>query len=325
MPNHVVATLRLLTLCAAALIASPAPGQTYPARPVRMVVPFTPGGGTDVIARTVAQHLSNALGGNVVVENRAGAGGTIGSDVVAKAAPDGYTLLMATNATLALAPGLYPKLGYDPVRDFVPIALVATGPSILVVNPQLPVTSTASFVAYAKANPGKLNYGSAGNGSMAHIATTVFDQMSGAQTTHIPFKGGALAVQELVAGRLQFMIAGPVETIPLVQSGHLRALAVTTANRFGGLPGLPPLAETLPGYDIVNWYAVVAPAGTPADIVALLARHVREMLANKDVQDLLVKQGVEAKPMDGQALRDFMRDDVQKWTRTVRQMNIAND
>lgn len=326
MPKLLFSIWWRLVFCLATLIAGPSFAvQPYPARPIRIIVPFAPGGGTDVIARSVAQHLSRALGGSVVVENRAGAGGTIGSNAAAKAAPDGYTLLIATNATFALAPGLYTQLNYDPARDFVPIALVATGPSILVVNPQLPVTSSAAFVAYAKANPDKLNYGSAGNGSMAHIATSLFNQLSGAKSTHVPFKGGAMAVQELVAGRLQFMIAGPVESIPLVQSGHLRALAVTTSTRFPSMPGLPPLAESLPGYDITNWYSLVAPAGTSVDIVNTLARHIRDMLAIKDVQEMLAQQGVEAKSMDGQALRDFMRDDMVKWTRTVRQMGIATD
>ncbi len=315
----------LFALTAAMWVAPPAIGQSYPARPVRLVVPFAPGGGTDVIARSVAQHLSKALGGSVVVENRAGAGGTIGSDAVAKAAADGYTLLMATNATMALAPGLYAKLGYDPVRDFAPVALVATGPSILVTHPQLPVTDTAGLIAYAKAHPGALNFGSAGNGSMAHIATSLFGQVSGTRATHIPFKGGAMAVQELVAGRLQFMIAGPVETIPLIQSGHLRALAVTTASRFAGLPALPPLADSLAGFDIVNWYAVVAPAGAPPDIIATLAGHVRSMIGQKDVQELLLRQGVEARAMDGPALRDFVRDETVKWTRAVRQMAITSE
>ena len=312
-----------LVLAAALLPAGHAVGQPYPAKPVRLVVPFAPGGGTDVLARALAQHLAKGLGASVVVENRPGAGGTIGSEAVAKAAADGYTLLMATNATLALAPGLYPKLGYDPVRDFTPVALVATGPSVLVVHPQIAANDTAGFLRHAKAHPGQLNYGSAGNGSMAHIATSLFERASGAQAVHVPFKGGAAAVQELVAGRLQFMIAGPVETLPLVQSGHLRALAVTSTSRFAGLPNLPPLADALPGFEINNWFAVVGPAGMSGEIVATLAGQVQAMLASKETQDFLIRQGVEAKPMDGAALRDFIRVETAKWTREVRQMGIT--
>ena len=312
-----------LVLAAALLPAGHAFGQPYPAKPVRLVVPFAPGGGTDVLARAVAQHLAKGLGASVVVENRPGAGGTIGSEAVAKAPADGYTLLMATNATLALAPGLYPKLGYDPVRDFTPVALVATGPSVLVVHPQIAANDTAGFLRHAKAHPGQLNYGSAGNGSMAHIATSLFERAGGAQAVHVPFKGGAAAVQELVAGRLQFMIAGPVETLPLVQSGHLRALAVTSTSRFAGLPNLPPLADALPGFEINNWFAVVGPAGMSGENVATLAGQVQAMLASKETQDFLIRQGVEAKPMDGAALRDFIRVETAKWTREVRQMGIT--
>ncbi|MBL8380737.1 MAG: tripartite tricarboxylate transporter substrate binding protein [Burkholderiales bacterium] len=313
--------------CAIVALALPAgtQAQPYPNRPVRLVVPFAPGGGTDVLARMLAQHLSKALSGSVVVENRAGAGGTIGSEAVAKAAPDGYTLLMGTNATLALAPGLYPKLGYDPLRDFVPVALVATGPSVLVVHPQIGAADASAFLKFAKAFAGKLNYGSAGNGSMAHIATSLFNRLGGVDSVHVPFKGGAAAVQELVAGRLQFMIAGPVETLPLVQSGRLRALAVTSAARFAGLPDLPPLADVLPGYEIVNWFGLFAPAGTQGDIAGTLARPVREWLAQRDTQDSLVKQGVEARALDGAALREFFNADVAKWTREVRALGISLD
>ncbi|MFN0164148.1 MAG: Bug family tripartite tricarboxylate transporter substrate binding protein [Burkholderiales bacterium] len=319
---------RLLTLLVALGALAPvvdAHAQAYPNRPVRLVVPFAPGGGTDVLARMLAQHLSKSLNGNVVVENRPGAGGTVGSDAVAKSGADGYTLLMGTNATLALAPGLYPRLGYDPVRDFTPIALVATGPSILVVHPQVAAADTAALLRLAKASAAKLNYGSAGNGSMAHISTSLFNRLGGADTVHVPFKGGAAAVQELVAGRLQFMIAGPVETLPLVQAGRLRALAVTTSQRFSGLPDLPPLADALPGYETANWFGIFGPAGLPGDIVGPLARAVRELLAQRDTQESLLKQGVEARPLDGAALREFFNAEVAKWTREVRAMGIALD
>ena len=315
--------LLLLAVALISLCAQTAVGQPYPSRPVRLVVPFVAGGGTDALARVVAQHLSKALGGNVLVENRPGAGGTVGSESVAKAAPDGYTLLMGTNATLALAPGLYPKLGYDPVRDFTPISLLANGPNVLVVHSQIPAQDTASFLRYAKANPGKLNYGSAGNGSMAHISTSMFDRAGGVQTVHVPFKGGAAAVQELAAGRLQFMIAGPVETLPLVQSGHLRALAVTSKNRIPSMPHLPPIADTLPGYDIVSWYTVVGPPGLPADIVATLAKHLRDFTGSKDGIDILTRQALEPKPMEGAALREFISVETVKWTREIREIGIA--
>ena len=303
--------------------AGTASAQAYPSHPVRLVVPFGAGGGTDALARVVAQYLSKALGGSVIVENRPGAGGTIGSESVAKAAPDGYTLLMATNATLALAPGLYPKLKYDPVRDFTPISLLANGPNVLVVNSQIPAQDMASFLRYVKANPGKLNYGSAGNGSMAHISTSMFERAGGVQTLHVPFKGGAAAVLELAAGRLQFMIAGPVETQPLVQSGRLRALAVTSRSRSPSMPNLPPIADTLPGYDIENWYTVVGPQGLPTDIVATLAKHLRDFTGSNEGIDILTNLTFEPKPMEGAALREFISTETVKWTREIREMAIV--
>ncbi|MEO8751560.1 MAG: tripartite tricarboxylate transporter substrate-binding protein, partial [Casimicrobiaceae bacterium] len=261
-----------------------------------------------------------------VVENKPGAGGTIGADFVAKAKPDGYTLLMGTNATLALAPGLYRKLPYDPVKDFTPVESIASGPSILVVSPSVPATDVRSFVAYLKAHPGQLNYGSAGNGSMAHIATSLIDQTAGTSTVHIPFKGGAAATQELVAGRLQFMVAGPVETVPLVQSGQVRALAVTTSTRFPGLPDLPTLAEAgIPGYEISNWFGVFAPAGTPPEIVRILADRIGAMLSEPAVREAFLKQGVEPFAMGPSKYRIFVSTEIERWTRAVRQMNISSE
>lgn len=274
----------------------------------------------------VADHLGRTLGASVVVENKPGAGGTIGSDYVAKAKPDGYTLLMGTNATLALATGLYRKLPYDAVKDFTPVESIASGPSILVVNPSIPSTDVKSFIAYLKAHPGQLNYGSAGNGSMAHIATSLMNQMAGTNTVHIPFKGGAAATQELVAGRLQFMIAGSVETVPLVEAGKLRALAVTTSTCFPGFPNLPTMAEAgIPGYEITNWFGVFAPAGTPMDVVRLLSDKIKPMLSASALKETFLKQGVQPFPMGPTEYKDFVSKEVERWTREVRQMNIAID
>jgi tripartite-type tricarboxylate transporter receptor subunit TctC len=298
----------------------------YPDRPIHLVVPFAPGGGTDILARVVADRLSRELGSAVVVENKPGAGGTIGTDYVAKAKPDGYTILMGTNATVALAPGLYRKLPYDPVNDLVPVESIASGPSILVIGPSVPATDVKSFTAYLKAHPGQLNYGSAGNGSMAHIATSLMDRMAGTSTMHIPFKGGAAATQELVAGRLQFMIAGSVETVPLIQAGKVRALAVTTASRFPGFPDVPTMAEAgIPGYEITNWFGVFAPAGTPRQIVSLLAEKLMPMLSDPAVKDSFLKQGVQPYPMGPVEYKEFVRKEVERWTREVRQMNISTD
>ncbi len=296
----------------------------FPDRPVRLVVPFGPGGGTDLLARVVAEQMSRALGQPVVVENKPGAGGTIGTDFVAKSKADGYTLLMGTNATVALAPGLYKQLPYDSVKDLTPVASIATGPSILVVNATVPASDVQALVAYLKSKPGELNYGSAGNGSMAHIATSLMNQLAGTRSTHIPFKGGAAATQELVAGRLQFMIAGPVETVPLVESGKVRALAVTTSSRFAGLPALPTMAEAgIPGYEITNWFGVFAPAGTPQDVVDRLAASIAPFLADPAAAAAFQKQGVQPAPMSPAEYRAFVQRDVAKWTREVRALNIT--
>jgi len=313
-------------LAVASFITAAAAFAAYPEKPIRLVVPFAPGGGTDILARIVADHLGRSLNVPVVVENKPGAGGTIGSDLVAKAKPDGYTLLMGTNATLALAPGLYRQLPYDSVKDFTPVASVANGPSILVVHPSIPVRDVAGLIAYLKTHPHELNYGSAGNGSMAHIATTLMNRMAGTDSVHVPFKGGSAATQELVAGRLQYMIAGSVETVPLMDAGKVRALAVTTSTRFAGLPNLPTISEAgLPGYEITNWFGVFGPAGLPADVVELLASRINDLLKDPAVKEAFLKQGVQPVPMSPAAYRDFVRSEVQHWSSEVRQMNISPD
>jgi len=296
----------------------------YPDKPIELVVPFGAGGGTDALGRLVAEHLGRSLGGSVVVLNKPGAGGTIGSNLVAKAKPDGYTLLMGTNATLALAPALYPDLQYDPVKDFTPVASIASGPSVLVVNPSIPATDVPSLIAYIKENPGKFNYGSAGNGSTAHIATALFNQEAGLDAVHIPFKGGAAAIQELVAGRLQYMVAGSVESIPLVQADRLRALAVTGKERFPGLPDLPTIDEAgLPGYEMVNWFGVFGPANLPDEVVRALEPGLKKMLDDPAVREALLKQGLQPSVSTPDEYREFVRGEVQRWTKGVREMNIS--
>lgn len=311
---------------AVGLLTSMVAQAAYPDKPIRLVVPFGAGGGTDVLARMLADRLGRSLGVSVIVENKAGAGGTIGTDFVAKASPDGYTLLMGTNATLALAPGLYRQLPYDPIGDLTPITSVASGPSVLVVNMAVPAQDVPSLVSYIRSNPGKLNYGSAGNGSMAHIATALFNQKANVNTVHIPFKGGAAAMQELVAGRLQFMVAGPVETIPLVDAGKGRALAVTSKTRFAGLPGLPTLAEAgLPGYEISNWFGVFGPKALPDEVLQVLVPKVRQILEDPAMRDAMLKLGVQPESSSAADYREFVRSEVVRWTREVKQMNISSD
>ena len=309
-----------LVLCLATLIAGPSfAAQPYPARPIRIIVPFAPGGGTDVIARSVAQHLSRALGGSVVVENRAGAGGTIGSNAAAKAAPDGYTLLIATNATFALAPGLYTQLNYDPARDFVPIALVATGPSILVVNPQLPVTSSATFVAYAKANPDKLNYGSAGNATPAHLGGAMLDALAGISSNHIPYKGAAPMVQDLLGGQIPVGMVPIGDAVQHARSGKLRVLATTGAQRSRFLPDTPTTREAgFPDVVAEDYFALFVPSKTPADMVEKLGAALREALKNNEVRDRMAQVGVDLKSTTPAEMADIIKSQFASWAPVVK-------
>ncbi|TCT06313.1 Bug family tripartite tricarboxylate transporter substrate binding protein [Paralcaligenes ureilyticus] len=306
------------------LLATTVAQAAYPDKQINLVVPFGAGGGTDVLGRLVADRLGRSLGVTVVVLNKPGAGGTIGTDFVAKAKPDGYTLLMGTNATLALAPGLYRNLPYDPVKDLTPVAPIASGPSILVVNPSIPATDVPSLIAYIKKNPGKLNYGSAGNGSTAHVATALFNLEAGLDAVHIPFKGGGAAIQELVAGRLEYMMAGPVESTPLIHAGRLRALAVTSPERFPGQPDLPTIAQAgLPGYEMLNWFGVFGPDRLPEEVTRALAPVLKKMVDDPGVRDALLKQGLQPSVSTPQEYREFVRGEVERWTKRIRQMNIS--
>src|SRR5438034_5972010 len=253
---------------AAALLVVAAPvalGQVaYPTKPVRLVVPFPAGGTTDLLARAAAQKLSEAWGQQVIVDNRPGAAGNIGAELVAKAAPDGYTLLMGTVGTHAINASLYAKMPYDHVKDFAPVILVAGVPNVLVVNPSLPVHSVQELIAYAKANPGKLNFASSGSGTSIHLSGELFKVMTGVQMTHVPYKGSAPALQDLLGGQVQLMFDNLPPSLPQIKAGRLRALAVTSATRAPALPDVPTVAEAgLPGFEASSWFGVLAPAGTP--------------------------------------------------------------
>ena len=298
-----------------------AAAQSYPAKPIRFVVPFPPGGPLDIMARGVGQKMQEAWGQPVVVENRPGAGGGIGAELVAKAPGDGYTLLMGAVSTHAINPSLYAKIGYDPQKDFVPVALVAQVPNILVVHPSMPVQSVKELIAYAKAKPGSLSFGSGSTGSTGHLAGELFKTMAGVDMAHIPYKGGAPAMQDLLAGQTQLMFDNLANALGQVKSGKLRALAVTTAQRAPAVPELPTIAESgLPGFDLTTWFGVFVPAGTPPDIVAKLNAEIGKALASKELTERLAAMGT-APPENNTPERfaSFVRNEAAKYAQVVKE------
>jgi tripartite-type tricarboxylate transporter receptor subunit TctC len=332
MPSHLIeeepmyrnirCVLALLAIVAAAVAAPFAFAQSaanYPAKPMRLVVPFPAGGTTDILARAVAQKLSETWGRQVIVDNRPGAGGNIGSDLVAKATPDGYTLLMGTVGTHAINPSLYKNMPYDHVKDFAPVILVAGVPNVLVVNPSLPVHSVPELIAYAKANPGKLNFASSGNGTSIHLSGELFKAMTGVEMTHVPYKGSAPALTDLIGGQVQLMFDNLPSSLPFIKAGKLRALAVTSGARAAALPDLPTLAESgLPGFEASSWFGVLAPAGTPRDIVARLNGAIAGWLASPEAKEKLLAQGAIAA---GGTPEDFARHigaETSKWAKVVK-------
>jgi tripartite-type tricarboxylate transporter receptor subunit TctC len=291
----------------------------FPAHGARLVVPFPPGGPLDAVGRAIAQKLTDAWGQSVVVDNRPGAGGNIGADLVAKSAPDGYTVVMGALSTHAVNPSLYPTMPYDAVKDFAPITLVAVTPNVLVVNPSLPVNSVQELVAYAKARPGKLSFGSGSNGSAGHLAGELFKVDAGVDMVHIPFKGGAPATQALLAGDTQLMFDNLANAMPQVKAGKLRALAVTTAQRSKLAPELPTMAEAgLPGFDISTWFGLLAPAGTPPEVVARWNADVTRILSAPDMRERLAGQGAEAAPTTPAAFAQFIAAELAKYARIVK-------
>ena len=309
------------------LIAAPfSMGQsTYPTRPVRLVVPFPAGGTTDIIARATAQKLSEAWGQQVIVDNRPGAAGNIGSELVAKAAPDGYTLLMGTVGTHAINPSLYAKMPYDHVKEFAPVILVAGVPNVLVVNPDLPIKSVPELIAYAKANPGKLNFASSGSGTSIHLSGELFKAMTGVQMTHVPYKGSAPALTDLIGGQVQLMFDNLPSSLAFIKAGKLRALAVTSASRAPALPDVPTVADTVPGFEASSWFGVLAPAGTPPEIIARINGEVTKWLATPEAKEKLTAQGANVAGGTPQDFAKHIQAETAKWAKVVKESGAKVD
>lgn len=298
----------------------------YPVRPLRLVVPFPPGGSPDVLARTLGQRLSQASGVPVVVENIAGAGGTLGAERVAKAAPDGYTLLMGHIGTLAFAPAIYPQLPYDPVRSFAPVAAVARVPNVLAIHPGLPAKDLAQWVEYLRRHPGTVNYGSGGNGSAAHLAVEYFKLVTRTFIVHVPYRGTAPSVMDAAAGQVQMVFTGAPAVVPMVKSGKLRALAVTGNRRLEALPDVPTFAETgvkgLNPFEADQWYGLVAPAGVPRDIVERLNQWTQAGLNSPEVRERLAAEGATLMPGDPVSFGRFIQSEIARWRPVVANANI---
>jgi tripartite-type tricarboxylate transporter receptor subunit TctC len=284
---------RIAPALAASLVAAAALAQ-YPEKPIRLIVPFAAGGGNDNIARLVGKHLSDSLGRQLVIDNRPGAGGVLGAELAAKAAPDGYTLFLGGVGSHAVNPNLNANLPYDPIRDFAPVALLASAPLILVVHPSVPAASFKAFVALARSKPRQLNYASNGNGSSSHLAAVMFDSMTGVDMVHVPYKGLSPALTDLLSGRVQLMFSSVVAILPHIRAERLRGLAVTGTRRLPSMPDLPTIAESgLPGYEASSWYGVLAPAGTPREIVVKLNAEFVKALAQPEVRTSLLAEGAE--------------------------------
>ena len=298
----------------------------YPNKPVRLVVPFPPGGTTDVMGRLIGQQLSARLGHQFVIDNRPGAGGGIGADIVAKAPADGYTLLLGAVATHSINPSLYAKLPYDAVKDFAPISLLATLQNVLVVNPSLPVRSVQELVALAKAKPGTLTFASGGNGTTHHLAGELFKRMAGVDMTHVPYKGNAPAIADVLGGQVSMMFDNINNSLPHIKAGKLRALAVTGTARAPVLPSLPTLAELgFTGFNITSWFALFAPAGTPQPILQRLNTEVNRVLHEKQVRELLAAESIEAQGNTPEQFRAFLQAEAVRWAKLVKESGAHID
>ncbi len=304
-------------------LAGPAKAQDYPSKPIRLVVPFAAGGATDVLARLVGERLTASLGQQVVVDNRPGAGGNIGSDLVARAEPDGYTILMGAVGTHAINPSLYPKMPYDPVKDFAPVTLVASVPNVLVVNPEVPANSVQELIDLAKAKPGELNFASSGNGTSIHLSGELFKAMTGTDIVHVPYKGSGPAVTDLLGGQVQMMFDNMPSSLPHVKAGKLRALGVTSAKRSPALPEVPTIAEAgVPGYDATSWFGILAPAGTPEPVVTRLQGAIVQALGEPEMRQRMADLGAEPVGDTPAEFGQFIAAEIAKWAKVVNDAGV---
>jgi tripartite-type tricarboxylate transporter receptor subunit TctC len=321
--RHFCIVAALLAVSATADIAH---AQTYPSRPITLIISFAPGGSTSVVGRGIADKMSELLGEKIVVDNRPGAGGTVGTRAVAKAEPDGYTLLLGYTGTLAIGPSLYKNPGYDPRKDFAPIGMIGNAPNSLVVNPSFPAKTVAELITYAKANPDKVNFGSAGAGTASHITGEYFASAAGIKLVHIPYKGTGPAMTDLLGGHIPMAFAPIPASHANVAAGKLRALAVTSVTRSGLLPEVPTMIEAgLPGFDASLYYGLVAPAGTPRPIIDKLNKALRDALASDEVRRQLGNDGTEITPGTPEDYADFIDKDEKKWSRLVKSSGVEQE
>jgi len=313
----------LVVLSAHALFPQPAAAQAYPSKPIRLIVASAPGGAPDILARTVAQKLSDSLGKQVVVDNRAGASGLIGAELAAKAPPDGHTLFLATTTLFAILPHLEPKLPYDPVKDFVSITQIAIASNVVVINPAVPAKSVAELVRIAKAKASSIKYASAGNGTPAHLAGEMLNLMAGIEMTHVPYKGAGPALIDVLGGHVQLIITSPIAAGPHITSGKVRVLATTGATRSPGLPDLPTVAETLPGYEITQWWGLSAPAKTPPAIVTRLHAEVAKIVNLPEVREHLSRDGAVAVGGSPQEFDAFIAAEHARYAKVIKQAKIS--
>lgn len=314
----------MMTIVLAVAGTTAALAQSWPSRPVKWISPFAPGGGADITSRAIAARLSVGLGQQVIVDNRGGAGGMIGVDMAAKSPADGYTLVMGTIGPIAINPSLYQKMPYDPIRDLTPVSQAANALNVLVVHPSLPTANVREFVALAKARPGQLNYGSSGSGATDHLAGELFNALTGAKMVHVPYKGGAPAMLDLVSGNVQVVFSTVSTAIAAIQAKRVRALAMTGNQRFELMPELPTMSEAgMKGFEVNNWYGVFVPAGTPKDVVVRLNAEIVKALAAPDVKKRLLDAGIVARSSTPEAFAAYVSAETAKWAKVIKDAKIT--